>query len=121
MLTTSENDRLDAEIIRLERKSKFLLYRELEAESRKEWLVQGFLGSGEASAVYGVPGRGKSVLVEDLARWPRMAWPNRAAGRRTSIQFCSIDRSSIECLELGSPFGSQASLASVLSSLRRSA
>ena len=45
-----------AEIIRLARKSKFLLYRELEAESRKEWLVQGLLGSGEASAVYGVPG-----------------------------------------------------------------
>jgi hypothetical protein len=51
-----QNDRLDAEIIRLERKSKFLLYRELEAESRKAWLVQGLLGSGEASAVYGVAG-----------------------------------------------------------------
>ncbi|MGA8969472.1 MAG: AAA family ATPase [Pseudolabrys sp.] len=44
-----------------------MLYRELEAESRKEWLVSGLLGSGDASAFYGVPGCGKSMLVEDMA------------------------------------------------------
>ena len=46
---------------------KFLLYRELEAVSRKQWLVQNLLGSGDASAFYGIPGCGKSVLVEDMA------------------------------------------------------
>ncbi|MFZ0623625.1 MAG: AAA family ATPase [Pseudolabrys sp.] len=61
------NNELDAIALRHDRKSKFLLYRELEAESRKEWLVSGLLGSGDASAFYGVPGCGKSVLVEDMA------------------------------------------------------
>ena len=44
-----------------------MLYRELETESRKEWLVHNLLGAGDASAFYGVPGSGKSALVEDLA------------------------------------------------------
>src|SRR5712692_5867486 len=62
-----ENARLDTITLRHDRKLKFTLYRELEAESRKEWLVHGLLGDGEASAVYGIPGSGKSVLVEDMA------------------------------------------------------
>ncbi len=66
-LSIVENDQLDAITLRLERKAKFRLYRELETESRKEWLVQNLLGAGDASAFYGVPGCGKSVLVEDLA------------------------------------------------------
>jgi AAA domain len=45
----------------------YVLYRNLAAECTKEWLVQGLLGSGDASAFYGIPGCGKSVLVEDLA------------------------------------------------------
>ena len=62
-----ENNReLDSIVLRQDRKSKFVLYRELEATSRKEWLVQNLLGAGDASAVYGVPGCGKSVLVEDM-------------------------------------------------------
>jgi hypothetical protein len=66
-LTAVENNDLDAIAFRQDRKLKFVLYRELEAQSHKEWLVKGFLGAGEASAFYGVPGCGKSVLVEDMA------------------------------------------------------
>ena len=69
MLTRTENDRLDAEIIRLERKSNFLLFRELQATSTKEWLVQGLLGAGDASAWYGIPGCGKSAIAQDLAMY----------------------------------------------------
>src|SRR5262249_39457878 len=58
---------LDIIALRQERKFNFRLFRELETESRKEWLVHNLLGAGDASAFYGVPGCGKSVLVEDLA------------------------------------------------------
>jgi hypothetical protein len=66
-IALASNNDLDALALRQDRKSKFLLYREMAATSTKEWLVRGFLGSGDASAFYGVPGCGKSVLVEDLA------------------------------------------------------
>jgi AAA domain len=66
-ISLASNNALDAIALRQERKSNFLLYRELQAASTKEWLVHGLLGAGDASAVYGVPGCGKSVLVEDMA------------------------------------------------------
>lgn len=66
-LSLMSNNGLDAIAIRQDRKSKFLLYREMDATSRKDWLVHGLLGAGDASAFYGIPGRGKSVLIEDLA------------------------------------------------------
>jgi RecA-family ATPase len=93
MLSPGENDRLDAEVFRLERKSKFLLYRELEAESRKEWLVQGLLGAGDASAVYGVPGCGKSVLVEDLALHVAAGreWHGRP-GQQGAVLYVALER-----------------------------
>src|SRR5665213_1909932 len=47
-------------------KRPFKLYCELEASSTKNWLVKNLLGVGEASACYGVPGCGKSALVEDM-------------------------------------------------------
>jgi len=66
-MNLAELKRGDNIILQHERKPSFLLYRELEAESHKEWLVHNLLGAGDASAVYGVPGCGKSVLVEDMA------------------------------------------------------
>ena len=50
------------------RPGRFVLYREvaLRARCSKDWLVEGLLGAGEASAFFGAPGDGKSVLVEDL-------------------------------------------------------
>jgi AAA domain-containing protein len=66
-LTLASNSDLDAIALRQDRKSKFLLYREMEATSQKEWLVHGLLGAGDASAFYGVPGCGKSVLIKDMA------------------------------------------------------
>jgi RecA-family ATPase len=67
MTVLAINNELDAIALRQDRKSKFLLYRELEATSRKEWLVQGWLGSGDASAWYGIPGCGKSAIAQDMA------------------------------------------------------
>ena len=43
------------------------LYRDIEPEPRKLWMVDGILGAGELSVVYGAPGSGKSVLVGDAA------------------------------------------------------
>jgi RecA-family ATPase len=37
-----------------------------EAGGSKSWLVEGLLGCGELSAIYGSPGCGKGVGVEDL-------------------------------------------------------
>jgi len=48
-------------------KRAFVMYSELTDTDNKLWLVRGLLGLGEASAVYGQPGCGKSVLVEDMA------------------------------------------------------
>src|SRR5262245_59181301 len=61
------NNELDAIALRQSRTGHFKLFAELSAESRKEWLIRGLLGAGDASAFYGTPGCGKSVLVEDMA------------------------------------------------------
>src|SRR5262249_60347722 len=66
-----DNAALDRQIIQLEQRHEadrrgFRLFHELEAESRKQWLVHNLLGHGEASVMYGKPGDGKSVLAEDL-------------------------------------------------------
>ena len=63
---TADKAMLDSKIIQLERKGRFLLFSELEVQSNKEWTVHNLLGHGEASALYGKPGDGKSVLAEDL-------------------------------------------------------
>ncbi|MBR0797306.1 AAA family ATPase [Bradyrhizobium jicamae] len=46
----------------------FIMYAEIDdSTSSKSWLVDRILGCGELSAVYGPPGCGKGVLVEDMA------------------------------------------------------
>lgn len=51
-----------------DRKRAFVLYADLdESGAAKSWLVDRMLGCGEMSAVYGAPGCGKGVLVEDMA------------------------------------------------------
>jgi hypothetical protein len=37
--------------------------REVEEHPRKDWLVRDFLGTGEMSALYGMPGTAKSALA----------------------------------------------------------
>jgi hypothetical protein len=49
------------------RSRPFLLFKDIDLQASKEWLVRGFLGADESSAYYGKPGDGKSVLVEDMA------------------------------------------------------
>ncbi|MFG1188726.1 AAA family ATPase [Xanthobacter flavus] len=45
------------------------------SEPRKDWLVQGLLGSAETSCIFGAPGSGKSVLATDLAAHVACGWP----------------------------------------------
>ena len=45
---------------------RFTLFADLATASTKSWLVHNLLGDGDASAVFGKPGDGKSVLAEDL-------------------------------------------------------
>jgi len=87
------NNDLDAIALRQDRKSKFLLYRELKATSTKEWLVRGFLGAGDASAFYGVPGCGKSVLIEDMALHIAAGrdWHGRKI-RRGAVLYVALER-----------------------------
>ncbi len=66
MLSPAENRALDAATARHDRKGGYVLFSEIEVSSRKTWLIHKFLGDGEASAFYGKPGDGKSVLAEDL-------------------------------------------------------
>jgi hypothetical protein len=64
-ITALDNNALDQIAIRRDR--PFVLFGDLSATSTKEWLVRELLGDGDASTVYGKPGDGKSVLVEDMA------------------------------------------------------
>src|SRR3569832_108433 len=66
-MSPAENASLDAAILRSERKGNFVLYSELQADASKEWLIDKMLGAAEMSVVYGHPGSGKSVFVEDAA------------------------------------------------------
>ena len=58
----------DAEIIDLhnERHLTFTAFADVDKHPRKRWLVQNFLGVGELSAIYGMPGTAKSALAGDL-------------------------------------------------------
>jgi hypothetical protein len=90
---TADNAELDAKVIQIDRKGRFILFSELEAQSNKEWLVHNFLGHGEASTIFGKPGDGKSVLAEDLglhiaAGWP---WHGRAV-RRGAVLYIALER-----------------------------
>jgi hypothetical protein len=49
------------------RKFEYRLFKDIEANPCKTWLVEDLLGVGELSVWYGAPGRGKSVLLGDLA------------------------------------------------------
>jgi hypothetical protein len=57
-----------AKIINLpnERRLTFVAFADVEEHPRKDWLVRDFLGAGEMSAIYGMPGTAKSALAGDL-------------------------------------------------------
>jgi hypothetical protein len=56
-----------AKIISLpNRRLTFVTFADIEEHPRKCWLVQNFLGVGEMSALYGMPGTAKSALAGDL-------------------------------------------------------
>jgi hypothetical protein len=87
------NDELDAQVIKLDRKRFFVLFRDLEDASTKQWLVHNFLGDGEASAMYGKPGDGKSVLAEDLALHVAAGWPwHRRAVKKGAVVYIALER-----------------------------
>jgi hypothetical protein len=44
----------------------FVAFADVEEHPRKVWLVRDFLGAGEMSAIYGMPGTAKSALAGDL-------------------------------------------------------
>jgi hypothetical protein len=90
---TPQNNALDIKAVLIDRKHLFTLYRELVLGDTKEWLVRGLLGHGEASAFYGKPGDGKSVLVQDMclhiaAGWP---WHDRAV-KRGAVLYVAPER-----------------------------
>jgi hypothetical protein len=87
------NKNLDAIALRQDRKSKFLLYRELESVSRKEWLIGGLLGAGDGSAWYGIPGCGKSVLVQDMGMHLAAGreWHGRAV-KQGAVLYVALER-----------------------------
>jgi hypothetical protein len=74
----------------------FTLYRDIEAEPRKDWLIHDFLGAGELSSIYGPPGSGKSVMAGDLAA--HVAAGRFWLGRRVQqggVLYVAIERSAL--------------------------
>jgi hypothetical protein len=61
----------------------------------KTWVVEGFLGVGEMSCLYGEPGSGKSVLAEDLGlhvagRFSK--WLGREIGTHGAVIYIALER-----------------------------
>jgi RecA-family ATPase len=93
MMTPAMNNALDANAILIDRKRLFTLYRDLTLGETKEWLVKGLLGHGEASAFYGKPGDGKSVLVQDLCMHVAAGWPwHDRPVRRGAVVYIALER-----------------------------
>lgn len=66
-LAALDNRQLDEVILRRDNKRLFVLYADIaEDDCDKAWLIDKMLGCGEMSAVYGPPGCGKGVGVEDM-------------------------------------------------------
>jgi hypothetical protein len=74
-------------------KRPFVMYSELSEDDNKLWLVHGLLGQGEASAVYGQPGSGKSVLIEDMALHIAAGrdWHGKP-GQRGAVVYVALER-----------------------------
>jgi hypothetical protein len=83
----------DGEIVQRERKPRFILYNEVDPTIRKEWLVGGLLGNGEASATYGIPGCGKSVLMQDMGLHIAAGeeWHGRSV-QRGAVLYVALER-----------------------------
>ena len=77
-------------------KAGFTLFRDIELEPQKTWLVHDFLGDGELSCIFGPPGSGKSVLAGDIAA--HVAAGRKWLGRR--VQFGSVLYVAVERVSL---------------------
>jgi hypothetical protein len=61
----------------------------------KTWIVDGFLGVGEMSCLYGEPGSGKSVLAEDLGLHVAgkfREWLGREIGTHGAVIYIALER-----------------------------
>ena len=97
-LSIAENNKADRRALAGDQaaenlKQGFTLYRHLQATSRKTWLVKNLLGAGEASACYGSPGSGKSVLVADMGLHIAggLPWHGRTV-MRGAVCFIALER-----------------------------
>lgn len=89
-----DNRALDHLALASDRKRQpFTLYRDLAATCTKTWLVKNLLGDAEQSAVYGPPGSGKSVLVEDMALHIAggVDWHGRAV-KQGAVVYVALER-----------------------------
>ena len=72
---------------------RFTLFADLAAATTKSWLVHNLLGDGDASAVFGKPGDGKSVLAEDLGLHVAAGrpWHGRKV-KQGAVAFVALER-----------------------------
>jgi KaiC/GvpD/RAD55 family RecA-like ATPase len=80
---------------------KLELYRDLDANPIKRWLVDDLFGAGELSVIFGAPGCGKSVLVTDLACHVAAGLP--WMGKRTragAVLYVAAERAGVVCRRL---------------------
>lgn len=79
-----------------DRRLTFVTFADIEELPRKCWLVPNFLGGGEMSALYGMPGTAKSALAGDLGAHVAAGLP--WFGRRVSqgaVLYIAAERSAV--------------------------
>jgi AAA domain len=79
-----------------ERQLTFTAFADVDKHPRKRWLVQNFLGVGEMSALYGMPGTAKSALAGDLGAHVAagLPWFGRQVSKG-SVLFIAAERGAL--------------------------
>ena len=74
----------------------FVMYADIDARPRKNWLVTNFLGANELSCLFGAPSSGKSVLASDLAGHiaAGRAWFGRAV-TKGAVLYIAAERANL--------------------------
>jgi hypothetical protein len=76
---------------------RFTMFRDISASPRKNWLIEGLIGSREVSALAGAPGSGKSVLAGDISCHTAAGrnWMDHRIRRPAGVLYVAAERAKL--------------------------